>query len=130
EAVGIAGVHQDGGNLLGIAESEAAPGLAAIGGLVHAVADGEVWPLQPLAAADVGGVGVGRRDGESADGAGGLIVEDGFPTAAIVIGLPHTAIVHADVEDVGLCRDAGRAHRPSAAIRSDVAPAQACVVGR
>ena len=130
EAVGIVRVDEDGGNLLAVAQAEVAPGLAGVGRFVHAVADGEVGALQAFAAADVDDVGVGGRDGEGADGAGGLVVEDGLPGAAVVVGLPDAAVVDADVEDVGLCRDAGGADGPAAAEGSDVAPAQAGVVGR
>ena len=129
EAVGIARVDEDGGDLLGVAESEVTPGLAGVGGLVHAVADGEIGALESFAAAHVDGVGVGGGEGDGADGAGGLVVEDGLPGAAEVVGLPDAAVVDADVEDVGLGGDAGGADGAAAAVGSDVAPAEAGVVG-
>ena len=74
---------------------------------------------------------VGRRDGERADGAGRLVVEDRLPGAAGIGGLPDAAVVDADVEDVRLAGDAGGADRPAAAERADHAPLQAGVkIGR
>ena len=129
EAVGIARVDEDGGDLLGVAESEVTPRLAGVGGFVHAVADGEIGALQAFAAADVDDVGVGGGEGDGADGAGGLVVEDGLPGAAEVVGLPDAAVVDADVEDVGLVGDAGGADGAAAAEGADVAPTQAGIVG-
>ena len=104
--------------------------LPRVGGLVDAVAVGEIGPLQALAAADVDDVRVGRRDGEGADGAGRLVVEDRLPGAAVVGGLPDAAVVDADVEDVGLAGHAGGADGAAAAERADHAPAQAGVERR
>ena len=56
EPVGIAGIDGHLGNLLAVAQAEVRPGLAGVGGLVDAVADGEVWPMQSFAAADVNDV--------------------------------------------------------------------------
>ena len=97
--------------------------LPRVGGFVDAVADGEIGPLQAFAAADVDDVGIGRRDGERADGAGRLIVEDRLPGAAVVGGLPDAAVVDADVEDVGLAGHAGRPDGAAAAERADHPPA-------
>src|SRR5947209_17558195 len=100
------------------------PGLAAVGGFVDAVADGEVGPLESFAAADVDDVGIRRREGESADGAGGLVVKDGFPDVAVVGRFPDAAIVGRHVEDVGLGGEACYADGASAAEGADHAPTQ------
>ncbi len=129
EAVGVARIDEDGGDLPGVAESEVAPGFAGVGGLVHAVADGEIGALEAFAGAYVDGVGVGGGEGDGADGAGGLVVEEGLPGAAEIIGLPDAAVVDADVEDVGLGGDAGGADGAAATVGSDIAPAKAGIVG-
>ena len=123
EPVGIARVDGDLRNLLAVAQAEMRPGLAGVGGFVDAVADGEVGPLQALAAADVDDVRIGGRDGDGADGAGRLVVEDRIPGAAVVGRLPDAAVAHADVEDVRLAGDAGGGLGASAAMRADRAPA-------
>ena len=58
--------------------------------------------MEPFAAAHVDHVRIRRRHRHRADGAGGLVVEDGIPGAAVVVRLPDAAVVDADVEDVGL----------------------------
>ncbi len=131
EAIGIARVDEERRDLLAAAQSEMAPGEACVGGFVDSVAHREIGALQAFAAGDINDVGVGRRDGECADGAGGLAVEERVPGAAGVGGFPDTAVVGADVENVGLRRYAGGGDGASAAERSDVAPAEAGVeVGR
>ena len=105
ELVGIARIDGDLRDLLAVAQAEMRPRLAGVGGFVDAVAGGEIGTLQSFAAAGVDDVGIGGRDGERADGAGGLVVEDGVPGAAVIGGLPDAAVAHADVEDVGLPGD-------------------------
>src|SRR5207249_2665721 len=111
-------------DLAPLVQAEMAPRPAAVGGLVDAVACGEVRPLEALAAADVDHVRARRSDGDRTDGAGRLIVEDRPPGPAVVLGLPDPAVDGAHVEDVGLIRDAGRGLRAPAAVRADHAPAQ------
>ena len=106
-AIGIVRVDDDLRDLLAIAQSEVPPGLAGVGGFVDAVAHGEIGALKAFAAADVDDVRIGRGDGDGADGAGGLAVEDGMPGAAEIVGLPDAAVVDADVEDIRLTGDTG-----------------------
>src|SRR5205823_4836878 len=101
-AVGIARVNGDGTDLLAVAQAEMLPGLAGVGGFVDAVAGGEVGAAQSFAAAHVNNFGIGGRDGQRADGLRGLIVENGRPGLAGVGGLPDAAVVHANVENIGL----------------------------
>src|SRR5439155_25758411 len=128
DAVGVLGIDEDRRDLLAVAQAQVFPRLAAVGRFVDAIADGQVGALEALAAADVEDVGVGRRYGQGADGAGGLVVEDGVPGAAGVGGLPDTAVVDADVEDVGLAGDADGADGAPAAEGADHAPAQGVVM--
>src|SRR5205814_6156212 len=124
QAIGIPGVDQHRGNLPRLAEAEMLPCPSGVGRFVDPVADGQVRPLQPLAARHVYDVGVRGRDRDGADRLRGLIVEDRAPCQTVVGRLPDTAVVHADIKDVWLLRDAGSAYGPAAAEWPDVAPAQ------
>ena len=86
DSVGIAGIDGEGGNLLAVAQAEVSPGLAGVSGFVDAVADGEVGAVQALAAGHVDDVGIGGSDGDGADRLRGLVIEDGVPGAAVVVG--------------------------------------------
>src|SRR5262249_59003433 len=94
----VARIDRDLGDLLPLAQAEVAPGSSRVGGLVDAVADGEIGPLQALAAADVDQVGVRRRYGDRADRGGGLVVEDRRPRPAVVVAAEDAAVDRADVE--------------------------------
>ena len=124
EPFGIIGIDDDVGDLLGVVEADARPGFAAVSRAVQAVADGKIGALQTLAAADVDGVGIGGCDGDGADGARGLIVEDGIPGVAEVVRSPDAAIDLSHVKDAGLLRDAGDGDGASAAEGADAAPAE------
>src|SRR5579871_1424138 len=127
ESVWVPRIDQDRGDLLSLAKSEMAPGFSAIRALVDSVADGEVGALQALAAPHIDDIGVGGGERDGADGSGGLVVEGGVPGAAVVVGLPDAAVVDADVEDIGLIGDSGRADGTSSAERSDHAPLESGV---
>src|SRR5262249_19689303 len=59
-----------------------------------------------------------------ADGAGGLVVEEGPPRAAIVVGPPDAAVADADVEHPGAVGDARRRLGAAPAVGADHPPAQ------
>src|SRR6185436_8769729 len=86
--------------------------------------------LQPFAAAGVDDVGIGGRDGDRADRAARLVVEDRRPDAAGVGRFPDAAVVDADVEDVRLAGDADGGDGAAAAEGADVAPAELLEEGR
>src|SRR5207253_2661611 len=67
-----------------IRETAVRPGFARVGGLVDAVAPGRALPVVRLAGAHVDDVGIRWRNGDIADRAGRLIVEDGLPGRAAV----------------------------------------------
>ena len=96
--------------------------LPRVGRFVHAVADCEVGADDSRAGADVDDVGIGRRDGDGADRAGGLVIEQRRPGGTVVGGAPDAAVVEADVEDVGLAGHAGKRAGASGARRPDGAP--------
>ena len=121
-AVRIARVDDDRADLLPIAQSHVFPCFAAVGRFVDAVACRKVRSLQPLATADVNDVRVRRRNRESADRSGRLIVEYRIPGVAEVRGLPDASVVDADEEDVRLSRNAGGSDGTAATEWSDHAP--------
>src|SRR6185437_14246221 len=98
------------------------PGLAGVGGFVDAVADGEIRAVQALAAANVNDVGIRGRDGNRADGAGGLVVKDRLPGPSVIVGLPHTAVADTYIEDAGLRRHPADGATASATVRTDAPP--------
>src|ERR1700677_3141093 len=124
EAFGIVRIDDDVGDLLGVAEAEMRPGFSSIDGFVHAVPDGEVRALQTFAAANVDDVGIAGGDGDGADGARGLVVENWVPGVAEVVGLPDTPVDLGHVEDARLLGDAGDGDGASAAEGADAAPAE------
>src|SRR5262249_5325776 len=67
------------------------PRLAAVRGLVDAVAGRHVAANVPLAGTDVDHGRVGGGHGDGSDGGDGLVVEDRLPGAAAVLGLPDAA---------------------------------------
>jgi len=123
-AVGVFRIDDDGGDLLSVAQAHVFPGFAAVGRFVDAIADTQVGPLQALAAADVNHIGVRRRDGERADGAGRLIVKDGGPYPAVIRGLPYSAVIDADEKDVGFAGDGRRRRRCARPDAANAAPAE------
>ena len=127
DPIGVARIDEDGGNLLAVPQTEVLPGLTAVRGLVDAVAGRKIGTLQPLAAADIEDIRVRGGDRDGSDGAGRLVVEDGVPGPAVIVRLPDTAVIDADVKDVRLSRQAGRPNCSAAAERPDHAPAEAVV---
>ena len=123
DEVRVGRVDADAPDVAGVAQADGSPGAAAVGGPVDAVAVRDVAADAGLAHADVDHVGVGRRDGERADG-GGLeeAVGDVLPVRAAVGGLPHAARAGAEVEGRGLGRMAGDGDHTAAAVRPDAAP--------
>ena len=123
QPVGVLRIDGDFRDLLGVAQAEVCPRLAGVGGLVDAVARGQVWARQPFSTPDINNVGVGERDADPADGSSRLIVEDRLPGPAGVGGLPDAAVADAYIKGVRQARMAGRGLGPAGTIRADVAPA-------
>ena len=67
-------------------------------------------------------LGFGRRDGDGADGACRLIVEERDPGGAVVGGAPDAAVVEADIEDVGLAGNARKRAGAAGARGPDLTP--------
>ena len=104
-----------------VRESDAMrPGLAAVAGLVHAVA---VAAGNRITAADVNDVGIGRRDHDRADAVDvGQLVDDRNPRHSRARRPPHATHRRADVKRAGLADHAGHGRDPAAVERADVAP--------
>jgi hypothetical protein len=127
EAVRIPRINNDRSDLLPVPQAKVLPGLPRIGRLVDPVTGGEIRSLETFAAPDKNDGRVRRRDGESADGSGGLIIEYRPPRPPVVAGLPYPAVIHADIEDVGHPGDARCTHGPPSSVRADHAPSQILV---
>ena len=123
QPVGVARIDGDRRDHLAVAQAEVLSTSSGVGGLVDAVADREIGADDAGAGADVDDVRVRRRDGDRADRAGRLVVEQRHPVGAVVGRAPDAAVVEADVEDVRLAGDAGQRAGASGARRADVAPA-------
>jgi hypothetical protein len=119
QAILIARIDRDRCDLLTVAKAEMFPRLAAVGRSVDAVAGSEIGTLQALAAADVDDVRIGRRNGEIADRASGLVVKDRLPCAAGIGRFPDAAVIDADVENIRLRWYAGGTDSAAGASRSD-----------
>src|SRR5260370_24402671 len=103
------------------------PGDARVNRLVDPIADRKIRPLEAFTTPGVNNVGIGRSDGERADGAGGLIVKKRTPGAAVVVRFPNATVIRGNVKDVGLRCNSVCRHRAAAAKRSNHAPAQSGV---
>src|SRR5262249_7613320 len=121
--VGVGGVNGDAADLESLFEAHVLPGLAAVGGLVDAVAVGDAVARVVLAGADPDDVGVGRGDGDVADGAGGFPVDVVLEGDAVVGGLEQAAAAGGDVVDGGVGLVDGEGGDAAAHVgRADAAP--------
>jgi hypothetical protein len=75
----VARVDDDARDVARVGEAEVFPGLAAVGGLVDAVAEGDRVADVGLAAADINDVGIARFQSQVTDGLDRLLVEDRRP---------------------------------------------------
>ena len=122
QPVRIVRIDDDLRDLLTIAESQMGPGLTGVGGLVDTVAGRQVGSLETLATSYIDDVRIRQGDGDGTDRAGGLVVEDRSPDAAVVGRLPDAAVDDADVEHVGLTGNPRCGLRATTPERPDHAP--------
>ncbi len=73
---------------VGALEAHVLPGVAAVGGFPHAIADGDVGADVRLAGAGPDDLRIGGGHGQCAHGVDRLVVEDGLPVDAAVRGAP------------------------------------------
>ena len=118
------------GDVQGVLEPDVLPGLAAIDGLVHAVAPGDALAQLRLTQTDVHDVGVLLIEGHGAHrGVVELTLADGHPIGTGILGLPQTARRMTKVEDIAISRMADDGGAPAAVERSDVAPLERLNLG-
>ncbi len=127
--VGVRGMD-DHGSDLPLLRPDVRPGLPSVGRLVDPVARGDVSPDVGLARADIDDAGIGRGDGDRADGRVRLIVEDRPPRDASVVRGPDAARGGGGVVDEGAPRHAGHARHASPDRRTDQPELQALELGR
>ena len=84
--------------MFGLGEAHVRPVLAAVGGLVDAIADRDAVAHPRLAGADPDDLRILRVDRDGADGLYWLLVENGFVRSAAIGRFPDTAARRADVE--------------------------------
>src|SRR5262245_12770032 len=113
--------------MLRIAQPDVPPCLSAVGGLVHAVAVGQVRTEVGFARTDIDHVGIRGRDGESTDRRDRLTVKDRLPGFASIGRLPYASADRAEVIDIGLAGDTGDGVAASTTERPDHPPAQSAV---
>src|SRR5262249_27656264 len=99
DEVGILRMDADAANELRALQSDMAPASAGIGGLVEAVAIGDVEPDRRLTGAGIDDVRIRWRHGDRADsGAAHVAVGHAAPEHAAILGLPDAAGTGADIE--------------------------------
>ena len=106
--VGVGRMNADAADVADGREADVLPRLARVGGLVDAVANGDVRAKAIGARAGVDDVGVRERDLDGAHGADGEeLVGDVHPGLAGVGGAPDATAGGAHIEGMGLAGDAG-----------------------
>ncbi len=123
EPIGVARIHGDGRDHLAVAQPEMLPRAPGVSGLVHPVTDGQVGTDDTGASPHVDDAGVRRGDGDRADRAGRLVIEQRNPVGAEVGGSPETSVVEAGVEGIRLAGDASQRTGASGTSGADIAPA-------
>ena len=126
DQIRVLGMDSDLSDVTSLLESQVRPGLSSVGGAVHSVAVGDVGADGGFSRSGVDHVGIGRGDGQGADGRGvEEAVGDVLPIGAAVFRLPDTARHGAEVEDHGVGGMTGHRHHPSPAKRSRQTPPEA-----
>ena len=87
----IGRIYKDVANVVGVTEPEVRPALATISRLVDAVAPRNAVARVVLTRAHPDDVGVGRMDGDGADGIGAFVIEERLEGDSIVHGPPEAA---------------------------------------
>ncbi len=100
--VGVLWMDDDPADVPRLDQPQVRPGLAAVGGAVDAVPPRRALPVVLLAGARPDDVGVGGRDGDVAEGAHRLVVEDRRPGRAFVRRLPDAAGSRRQIDGGGI----------------------------
>src|SRR5215472_397907 len=121
-AARLLGIDEDGGDLLGIAETQMLPGLAGIHGFIDTIAGRKVRTLQSFAAANIKDVRIRGSNRDDAHRTRILIVKNRKPGVPKIRSFPNSPIYRSHVKNVGLMRHASYAHGASTAERPDQTP--------
>ncbi len=113
----ISRVNHHATDVVSLRQAHVFPSFAGVGGLVNPVAPGRALAVVRLAAANPHDRGIGRRDGNIANGRNRFFVKHRFPRGAIIGGLPDAASGHAYVNNVGVTFDCGEIVDPPAHYR-------------
>ena len=117
--IGIARVDGKRGDLLAVSQAEVSPSLSRVSGFVNSVTNREIGAVQSFAAGDINDFGIGRSDGDCTNRLRGLVVEDGIPGAAVVVGFPDPAVDLANIKHIGLAGNSVSCARAAATKRAD-----------
>src|SRR5260370_5174481 len=120
--IGIGGMDNDGANVASVFQSDVVPGFAAIVRTVDAVTERDIAANAGFAITDINYIRIGIGDGNSADGRGGLLLEEWIPVVARIGGFPDAAGDSAKIESVGLARDSGYSNDASSTEWVEKAP--------
>src|SRR5260370_14020001 len=120
--IGIGGMDNDGANVASVFQSNVVPGLAAIVRTVDTIAEGNIAANAGFARTDINYIGIGIGDGNSADGRGGMLLEERIQGVARIGGFPDAAGDSAKIESVGLARDSRYSNDASSTEWADEAP--------
>src|SRR6267143_268249 len=123
DAIRIFWIDENRSDLLCITKTKMRPGSSGVGGFINSVPGGEIRALQSFTTADVNNIWIGWRNGEGADGAGRLIIENRIPGIAEVRRFPDAAVDCGHVKDIRLARHAADSYGAPAAKRANTAPA-------
>src|SRR5258708_59683 len=107
-------------DVLRFAESHRRPRLAAVGGLPHTVAIGDVAANLRFATTGVNDVRIALALRERADAAAEIFVRDGNERGAAVSGLPDAAACRTEIVFLGPGDRAGDGDHAPGAVRPDV----------
>ena len=122
--VRVGGMDPHARDLLGLGQAEERPGLAAIGGLPHAVPVGDVAADRELARADVHDVRIRLGDADGADSAAEILVGHRQPRVAAVDALEDAAAGGAEPVLLRTRRGARDRDAPTPAENADLAPGE------
>ncbi len=120
----ISRVHYYAADLLGIAQPDVAPGLAAVGCLVNTISRGQVRANVRFAGTRVDNLRIGRSYGQRTDRSHVLTVKNRFPQHPGVGGLPDAAIHRAEIKRRRVAGNAGNRHGTSSTKWPDQPPLQ------
>src|SRR5512145_296843 len=117
-------MHPDFSDMPGLDQTHVAPGATRIGGLVDAVAVRGVAPDGKFSAPDIDDIGIGLGDRDRADGSAEVAVAHRGPGLAAIGGLEDATAGRTHPVLVGPRLRARTGHRPAAAERAGVPPAE------